>query len=395
MTGDGTVSVDLDQSLSGVEDAVGNELAAAFTAGEAYDVDQTAPSVVSIVRADANPTNASMVNFTVTFDESVTGVAAANFTVDGSGVTGTVGTVTGSGTTWNVPVESVTGDGTVSVDLDQALSGVEDAVGNALAAAYTAGEAYDVDQTAPSSSASVDDWTRAGAAVLDIDFASSDAGSGVASTVLYVKEPGSDTFADTGLSEAGDSGTFSYAPPSGLEGLYEFATVATDNAGNAESAPPAAASAVVLLNDEENTTFTQAVVTGDDVLVFPMTDALDTTITLSGATAGSTVTVVRHSPRATPPAFFSGPLGELLDESLSIEGEGLGSFTATIEWGFDAGSAPTMDQVWQFSAGTLTATYPVTPSGNVLTIPGVTGFSDWFSGNGVAVPVGLSTFSID
>jgi uncharacterized repeat protein (TIGR01451 family) len=149
VSGDGTVRLDLDQDLSSIEDGASNALAVAFTTGESYDIDQTAPTVVSIVRADSNPTNATTVNFTVTFSEAVTGVDASNFTVAGSGVTGTVGTVTGSGTTWNVPLGSVSGDGTIRMDLDQNLSGIEDDASNALSAAFTTGEAYDIDQTAP------------------------------------------------------------------------------------------------------------------------------------------------------------------------------------------------------------------------------------------------------
>src|SRR6185369_13453390 len=42
-------------------------------------VDTIAPSVLLSVRADANPTNATDVNFTVTFSESVNGVDASDF----------------------------------------------------------------------------------------------------------------------------------------------------------------------------------------------------------------------------------------------------------------------------------------------------------------------------
>ncbi|MBX7244805.1 MAG: hypothetical protein K1X53_04860, partial [Candidatus Sumerlaeaceae bacterium] len=149
VSGTGTIKVDLDQNLANIVDGVSNALSASFTTGQSYTIDQTAPTVSSIVRADANFTNATTVNFTVTFSESVTGVDATNFTVVGSGVTGSVGTVTGSGTTWNVPVTSVSGTGTIKVDLDQNLSNIKDAVNNSLTAAFTTGESYTIDQMAP------------------------------------------------------------------------------------------------------------------------------------------------------------------------------------------------------------------------------------------------------
>jgi len=102
-----------------------------------------APVVNSIVRADANPTSATTVNFTVTFSEAVTGVAASNFTVAGSGVTATLGAVTGSGTTWNVPLTNVFGTGTLKINLDQNLGMIIDGLGNPLAAAFTTGQSYD------------------------------------------------------------------------------------------------------------------------------------------------------------------------------------------------------------------------------------------------------------
>jgi hypothetical protein len=61
---------------------------------------------------DPNPAGEATVNYTVTFNEAVTGVTAANFAIAGTGSTGaTVGTPTGSGTTWTVPVTVGTATG--------------------------------------------------------------------------------------------------------------------------------------------------------------------------------------------------------------------------------------------------------------------------------------------
>jgi beta-lactamase superfamily II metal-dependent hydrolase len=112
-------------------------------------VDAIAPSATSINRASASPTNAASVNFTVTFSESVTGVTAANFTPAMSGVSGaTVGTVTGGGTTWTVPVNTGSGDGTLGVDLTS-TTGITDAAGNPLSGTRASDQAYTIDKTPP------------------------------------------------------------------------------------------------------------------------------------------------------------------------------------------------------------------------------------------------------
>jgi predicted outer membrane repeat protein len=60
------------------KDAAGN-VSDVFASPREVVVDTTAPAVVSIVRASANPTSAAIVTFTVTFSEAVTGVDASDF----------------------------------------------------------------------------------------------------------------------------------------------------------------------------------------------------------------------------------------------------------------------------------------------------------------------------
>jgi LPXTG-site transpeptidase (sortase) family protein len=76
------------------------------------------PSVISVTRADANPTSASTVRFTVIFSESVTGVDITDFSPEAVGVTGvSITGVTGSGTTYTVTVNTGTGGGTIGLDV--------------------------------------------------------------------------------------------------------------------------------------------------------------------------------------------------------------------------------------------------------------------------------------
>jgi hypothetical protein len=175
---------------------VSNALSAAFTTGESYDVDQSTPTVISIVRADSNPTSATTVRFLVVFSEDVTGVADSNFTVAAAGFsTGTIGVVSGSGSTWAVDVTSVGGDGMIGIDFDQALSSVADAAGNGAAAAFTSGEVYTIDQTSPVVAlvAYFDDTN------VDVTFADTSAmGWGVLDPSLY-------TYTGSGLASNPDS----------------------------------------------------------------------------------------------------------------------------------------------------------------------------------------------
>src|SRR5262249_39281276 len=106
-SGDGTIRLDVADNDS-VTDGV-NPLGGAgasngdFTTGEVYTIDRTAPAVQSITRADANPTNASPVHFTVTFSEAVSGVDVTDFTLTTTGVSGAMITgLSGSGASYTV-----------------------------------------------------------------------------------------------------------------------------------------------------------------------------------------------------------------------------------------------------------------------------------------------------
>ncbi len=115
-----------------------------------------APTVVSIVRASANPTNASSVDFTVTFSESVTGVDNADFAltntggIAGASVTG----VTGSGATRTVSVNTGTGDGTIRLDVvdnDSIVDNSANPLGGTGAGngSFTTGEVYTINKSVP------------------------------------------------------------------------------------------------------------------------------------------------------------------------------------------------------------------------------------------------------
>src|SRR5207244_4886894 len=89
-SGDGTLGLNLVDDDS-ITDAAGNQLGASGTGngnftGQVYTIDKTAPTVSSIVRVGANPTNGTSVRFTVTFSESVSGATSTDFTLTTTGL---------------------------------------------------------------------------------------------------------------------------------------------------------------------------------------------------------------------------------------------------------------------------------------------------------------------
>ena len=155
VTGDGTLGLNLNASGTGITDNAGNAIAGGAN-GQVYTIEHTPPVVSSVTAFGSSPNNANSEQFVVTFSESVTGVAAADFTLtttDTSGgsalSTGGITSIVGSGTTYTVTVGSVVGDGTLRLDLKPNSSGITDAAGNGASAGFTGGDIYTIDHTAP------------------------------------------------------------------------------------------------------------------------------------------------------------------------------------------------------------------------------------------------------
>ena len=125
------------------------------TNGSSVTFDKTAPSVVSINKQSpaSDPTNATTLVYRITFSEGVIGVDAADFTLTATGsATGTISTVTAvgtGGTTYDVTVNSVTGNGTLRLDLNASGTGIADTAGNAISAGFTSGQTFTIQQTTP------------------------------------------------------------------------------------------------------------------------------------------------------------------------------------------------------------------------------------------------------
>jgi len=118
-------------------------------------VDTDAPTVVSSVRANPNPTKAASVHFTVTFSEAVTGVDTADFSLTAASLTGTSVTgVSGSGMTYTVTVNTGSGSGTLQlnvIDNDTILDSGSNPLGGTGAGngSFNSGQFYTLDRTSP------------------------------------------------------------------------------------------------------------------------------------------------------------------------------------------------------------------------------------------------------
>ena len=110
--------------------------------------DTIAPAVSSILRANANPTNAASVNFMVTFSVSVTGVDTSDFALTTTGVTGaSVTGISGSGAMYTVSVGTGSGTGTIRLDVaddDSIVDGASNPLGGTSVGNgnFTSGESY-------------------------------------------------------------------------------------------------------------------------------------------------------------------------------------------------------------------------------------------------------------
>lgn len=139
---DDSITNSLSAPLGGTDPSNGN-----FSSGEVYVVDKSAPSVTSITRAGANPTNATSVNFNVTFSKPVTGVDLTDFGLSTS-AGATLSAISGSGANYAVTVTTGSGVDTLRLDFTDNDS-VIDSAGNPTSAGFTSGESYTVDRTSP------------------------------------------------------------------------------------------------------------------------------------------------------------------------------------------------------------------------------------------------------
>jgi VCBS repeat-containing protein len=112
------------------------------------------PQVDSISRAGSAAVSgsATSVVYNVTFNVAVTGVGADDFllTTTAGNAAGVISSISGSGSSYQVTVNTLTGDGDLRLDLKSSGTGIASGSATAIAGGFTAGQAYTLDHTPPS-----------------------------------------------------------------------------------------------------------------------------------------------------------------------------------------------------------------------------------------------------
>ncbi len=150
-SGAGTIVLNL-ANANGISPGIGNALP---FVGATLNIDRVLPTVSSIQLVNPTPSNASSLQYTVVFSKPVTGVDITDFVLVSPTITdAAVTSVTGSGTTYTVTINTGTTNGTIRLDVlgSAASTTIFDVVGNKLTANFTTGPIYTmVDKnTAPS-----------------------------------------------------------------------------------------------------------------------------------------------------------------------------------------------------------------------------------------------------
>ena len=156
VAGNGVLGLGLANGYS-MSDAVGNALASSTPGtgvAESFVIDSVAPLVTSITRTADSLTTADSVSFDVSFSEATSGVDLSDFSLVTSGtVAGTLSAISGSNGHYRVTVSGISGNGTLGLTFAGGQN-ITDANGNALTATTpTLGEAYTIDNAAPTVSA--------------------------------------------------------------------------------------------------------------------------------------------------------------------------------------------------------------------------------------------------
>ncbi|MBN8799955.1 MAG: hypothetical protein J0H45_11505, partial [Stenotrophomonas nitritireducens] len=106
-------------------------------------IDGVAPSVTSIAVSGSPASTDTAMAFTVTFSEPVNNVSTDDFTLVGNGAIGTIASVSASsGNAVNVNITSITGAGTIKIDLNGSTNIVDNA-GNSIPS-YSSGNTHTV-----------------------------------------------------------------------------------------------------------------------------------------------------------------------------------------------------------------------------------------------------------
>jgi hypothetical protein len=311
VTTDGTVEPTI--PAGGVEDPVGNTNTVSTSTDNSVTYDTTKPDVtIAQAGSQADPTNSSPINFTVVFNESVTGFATGDVTLGGT-AGATTGTVTGSGTTYNVAVSGMTGNGTVTATIASGVA--QDAASNTNNASTSTDNTVSYDAVKPdvtiNQKGGQADPTNASPVVFtaifdepinDATFTNADISVGGTATTGTVSvtevAPNDDTTFEVSIVVTADGTVAPTIPAGGVE----------DQAGNTNTVSTSADNSVTVDGTKPNVTINksggQADPTSGSPVLFtvvfdePINDAtfINADVSVGGTATTGTVTVTEIAP---------------------------------------------------------------------------------------------------
>ena len=329
-------------------DAAGNERVSTNGTFKTAVTDVVPPTVQSVNRAGASPTNAGSVSWTVTFSEPVTGVDTSDFALVPGSVTGAViSSVTGSGSQYVVAAGTGSGNGTLGLNVVDNDS-IVDTAANPLGGAGSGngnftGQSYTIDRTAPSvtidQAAGQADPTNAGS---------------VAFTVVFSETVSGFAAGDVSFAGSTVGGTLA-ATVSGTGPSYSVAVTGMAGTGTVVASIPSGAA-----SDAAGNVSLASTSTDNTVTVTAPVDVTPPTVSVTAPAAGTTVTGT-----VTVTADAADDVG-VIGVQFLLDGANLGAEDATAPYSVSWNSIQVPDGSHTLlarardAAGHLTTSSPVT-----------------------------------
>ncbi len=192
------------------------------------------PSVSSINRVNNPTNNLTSLSYTVTFDKSVSGVDVTDFTLTSTGTSAaTIISVLGSGAVYTVTLNSVSGDGTIRLDLNNSGTAIADLEGRYILSGFNSGEVYTIDNIPPTVAITSNKMALKAGETATLTFTFSEAVTGFIASDVVVTNGTLGT-----LTGSASPYTISFTPTVNFEGTASVSLASTtfeDLAGNANT----------------------------------------------------------------------------------------------------------------------------------------------------------------
>ena len=276
VTTDGTVTATIGAGVA--IDGAGNSNVASTSTDNEVTYDKTRPTVtINQASTQVDPTNSSIINFTVVFSEPVANFVTGDVLLSGT-ANATTATVSGSGTTYNVAVSGMAHDGTVTADVGAGVA--SDAAGNLNFASTSTDNTVTYDHTPPTvtinQAAGQADPTSASPVNFTIVFSEPvtyfvEPGVAISGTAGGTVPPGSRTGSGATYNQAVSDlsrGMLPRSVPAGVArdaaGNENLASTSTDNTITYDPQPPAVSNVAATPNPTNGTINITATATVDD-----------------------------------------------------------------------------------------------------------------------------------